>query len=384
MSGSESELDRLAEDSLDLLNGGHFQITDPGPLHAPIQCFTVRRDDKLTLTLETEADAGATSTAKTPRPGTVRFATDVVKLVNIAGVEAELSGVIGYHLSNRDGGHSRSPLKELAQVHQLRVTPGDAGAAAFTIDWLENLPRSPFVWPDLFRTETETKTTRSIAPDNEGITITASRGRTSTGHSAAKLTVDGLTFYVCAIHPDDSPGSIKPGCVIYTGTPDELFRKKIRTALSLALGLYLVDLGHTIYDHDWRIVAGTARSAYSLGKRAFDLGPQPLAPLRARTSQLVHQLHRSELTRMVVALVSAFDELDLANLSWAYWHACAATVHIAPAHFGAAIEALQRAYVKAHPEGIMTTIVPREQWNPLADTLTTVVQKSGRRAPDFG
>jgi hypothetical protein len=65
---------------------------------------------------------------------------------------------------------------------------------------------------------------------------------------------------------------------------------------------------------------------------------------------------------MVGALVAAYDELDLGNLSWAYWHACTATVHIAPAHFGAAIEALQRAYIDAHPGVVSKTILPREPW----------------------
>jgi hypothetical protein len=94
------------------------------------------------------------------------------------------------------------------------------------------------------------------------------------------------------------------------------------------------------------VVSTLARSAYSLGHRAFDMGPDQLAPLGP---QYRNELNPGELTRAVAALVLTFDELDLANLSWAYWHACAATPHIAPALFGAAIEALQTAYIKAHP-----------------------------------
>lgn len=116
-----------------------------------------------------------------------------------------------------------------------------------------------------------------------------------------------------------------------------MFRKKVRTALSFALGVYLVDLGHTLYDRDWEIVSAFARSAYSLGRRAFDMGPDQLAPLGP---QVRHELGSEELNRMVGALVAAYDELDLGNLSWVYWHACAATVHIAPAHHGD-VEALK-------------------------------------------
>ena len=37
-------------------------------------------------------------------------------------------------------------------------------------------------------------------------------------------------------------------------------------------------------------------------------------------------------------------------LSWAYWHAICAPMHMKPAHFGSAIEGLQEAYCKAHPD----------------------------------
>ena len=86
--------------------------------------------------------------------------------------------------------------------------------------------------------------------------------------------ISGVTFYVCAL----VGGGIEPWYRLRR-YPDDAFRKKVRVALSFALGLYLVDLGHTIYDRDWRIVSALARSAYSLGRRAFDMGPEQLAPL---------------------------------------------------------------------------------------------------------
>jgi hypothetical protein len=41
-------MNSMAEEGLDLLNDGHFRVTDPGPLHAPIHAISVRRDDSLT------------------------------------------------------------------------------------------------------------------------------------------------------------------------------------------------------------------------------------------------------------------------------------------------------------------------------------------------
>ena len=65
--------------------------------------------------------------------------------------------------------------------------------------------------------------------------------------------------------------------------------------------------------------------------------------------------------------------MDLANLSWAYWHACAATPHIAPAHFGAAIESLQNAYIKSHPGLVAESWVPRALWKALRTNMAAAI-----------
>jgi hypothetical protein len=118
--------------------------------------------DNLALILETEAAPDAKSVAVRHPAGTVRLNTDQVELVNIAGVKAVLAGVQTYRVTTRYGPPDRSALKELARVHQVTVTPGDLGKAAYTIEGLENLPASPFIWPDSLQTVTETTTTRSI------------------------------------------------------------------------------------------------------------------------------------------------------------------------------------------------------------------------------
>ena len=359
----------LAEECLDILNHGHFQFVDPGPLHSPIQGFSLRRNRKLALILETDADPKATSNAVVHPPGTVRFSTERAKLVNIAGTEAELVGVIPHQVRQT---HSdlQQPLKETAQVHLVQVTPGDPSAATYTIDWLENFPDSPFIWPDSVNTEVSTTTTRTIGLTDTGITISSDDKKIEFRHAAAKLKILGMTLYVCALPCGGDTGRVKPGCIVYDGVPDDLFRKKVRTALSFALGTYLVGLGHTLYDRNWHIVSAIAQSAYSIGGRAFDLLPEQLAPLGKK---YLYELDRDELVRAVGSLVAAYDDLDLANLSWAYWHARTATVHIAPAHFGAAIEALQRAYVKTYPGVISKTLVPAEPWMSLSANIATLI-----------
>jgi hypothetical protein len=264
-----SHMISLKDESIDFLNEGHFKIKDPGPLHSPVYGFSVRRDDKLALLLETEAASNAKSTAARHPTGTTLLNTERVELVNISGVGAVLSGVQAYSVRTLYNYQRLSVLQELARVHQLTITLGDVRTAAYSIEWLENLPAGPFVWPDSIQIVTEKVVTHSIALTNNGITITGLDRRDSSSQAAAKITVADDTFYVCALGLDEPGAEIKPGCIVYAGVPDDRARKKIRTALSFALGVYLVEMGHTIYDKEWHIVSTTSQSAYSLGKKSI-------------------------------------------------------------------------------------------------------------------
>ncbi|HQT90021.1 MAG TPA: hypothetical protein PK677_16020 [Acidiphilium sp.] len=359
----------LSEECLNVLNGGHFTVVEPGPLYTPIQSFSIRRDEKLRLILETEVAPNATSAAIDHPPGTVRMSTERVLLRSIGGVEAELMGVIPFSLRSNTVGLTENARQELAQVHIAKTNYVGSGPAAYAIDWLENLPTSPFVWPASSRVVTTTQSSRAIALD-DGITIARESERFSSSNNVAKLTVEGWTFYICALDREAQDGAIKPGCIVFDGTPDDAFRKKVRTALSFALGLFLVDLGTTQYDKNWHIISTLARSAYTLGRHAFDMGPEQPAPLGPRYQ---NELNSAQLTRAITALVRGFEDLDLANLSWAYWHACAVTPHIAPAHFGAAIESLQNAYIKSHPGLVAETWAPRKTWKTLRTNMASAI-----------
>ncbi|MBE7619937.1 hypothetical protein GL297_09920 [Komagataeibacter sp. FXV2] len=359
----------LTEECLHILNTGLFEIIDPGPLHQPIRRFSIRRDEKLHLILETEAAPNATSAAIDQPRGTVRMTTERALLRSVGGLEGEFFGLVPYSQSRQTIGVTEQPLKGLAQVHIAKTSNPSAAPAAYVIDWLENLPRSPYTWPAASDVVTRTITTRRISL-NDGITITSDTDRFSTSCNSAKLTVDGITFYVCALDREDRTGAIKPGCIVYDGAPDDEFRKKVRIGLSFAMGIYLVDLGTTHYDAEWNVVSTLARSAYSLRRHAFDIETLQLAPLG---DHFLNELGVPQLTRAIQAFVTAFDVLDLANLHWAFWHACAAPPHIAPVHFGAAIEGLQSAYTKANPRRVRMGWATQDEWNILKAALSEVI-----------
>jgi hypothetical protein len=75
----------------DIINHGHFRITEPGHLHTPVQAFTVHRDEALELILETRAGDDAMSAAPEIPAGTIRIASERVELTNISD---DLSGFL--------------------------------------------------------------------------------------------------------------------------------------------------------------------------------------------------------------------------------------------------------------------------------------------------
>jgi hypothetical protein len=85
----------------ELLNKGSFRIADPGPLHAPIHSFSIRRNEKHQLLLETRAPADAKSSAPEYPSGILRLNTDTVELLNVSGIKATLCGVQPYNVHTR-------------------------------------------------------------------------------------------------------------------------------------------------------------------------------------------------------------------------------------------------------------------------------------------
>jgi hypothetical protein len=126
----------------------------------------------------------------------------------------------------------------------------------------------------------------------------------------------------------------------------------------------LVYLGNTVYSADWQTISFHSVSAYSIGKRVFDL---PVLPPRAAWSALSARDHRASHITVGQRHLRAVRCFKFGSLSWAYWHALCATTHISGVHFGALIEALQRNYVQAHPESFQSKLVPNErQWRCLS------------------
>lgn len=355
-----------------LLNNGTFVIDDVGPLRAPLRSFTIKRDERLHIILETKAEQNARSSVSDHPLGTVRVNTDRVLFSGPLG-SAVAHGVQPKSQSatisdNPAQGESRetSDVNSLDVALTLTEKP-----ISYVIEWLANLD-GPFVWPHFTKDNTETIKVRRLHDVTNGIDLKSSDESGGQARNCVRFEVDGHIIYVAICRLPDGLTATKPGFVLYEGNPSPEFRKKIVDCLSFALGVYLVRLGWTSFNEDSDLVACSATRGYALSNRAFELAAQPPAPLGLK---YLHEIDPLFLSRMVSALYKHYDSLRLSSLCWAYWHAAAATPHIAAVHYGAAIEALQAGYLEANRGAIKTALLEKDAWRAVSDKFFAAVDE---------
>lgn len=353
------------------------RVGDCGPLHGPITSFEVRRDDKLQLILETRTGQGATSRALKYPSGTVRLNSEIVSLSNGLGLDVEMSGVLPLsYATSRNHALGSYDFTEISRVHAIEARLPNTKDVVYTVEWLENCRDFGMVWPHCVRYEpSKAGARRSIIPEADGLTIRGPDEREGFSRHCIRFQAAGHDMYLCAAWTNAADGCVGPGCLIYLGQPSDEARSRIRNSLSFSLGLYLVHLGTTAFSADWEILSFKSLSPYTIDRKVFELPAQLPAPLGSRWQS---EVSAALLSRMVNALYDHYDKLEFEDLGWAYWHAKCATPHISPVHFGAAIEAVQRAYMSEKPHLFSQKIVDdRKAWRAFA----SAVEKAAETLP---
>lgn len=176
-----------------------------------------------------------------------------------------------------------------------------------------------------------------------------------------------MQLYLCHLEKIKDTHAKKPGCIMYVGFPTDEFRDKVRRCLSYVLGSYFVYLGVSRFDAEWHLTDFEAIDPYSMRGQAMRLGSMPPSPLGGPRG--FWDIDPTRLSRMVNALYAKYDALNFGVVSWAYWHAVAATPHIAAVHFGAALESLQRAFLSTSSAQVSSTVVDEETWERIRSAL---------------
>jgi hypothetical protein len=356
----------------DIIKEDYCSFFDTGPLLSPIDRFKLFRTKKLELTLETVGGKEAIAQGalrRTDRASSLNNQEAVLK--DISGMPIYLKGVITLNAQTTE--NYRKNFHEISETAQLYSIEGEIPREqppTYTIDWLENL-RHFYFWPQLVKNDRDTAFARAYGRDPDALTLDDKAGEHSTGFGALKLRLGGIDIYLTVNKAKEGTEQIEPGYILYMGLPDEDERRKIRTCLSFALGIYLVHLGHSTYTADWKVKSFRAVEGYSMDMRAFDIHVQPPAWLGTKSH---NQLDITKVTRLISGLYAHYEELDFDNLNWGYWHAITVPPHIKAVHYGAIIEALQRNYLDAHQKEFSESVVPdRESWKKLKASVTNAI-----------
>ena len=348
-------------------HSGVFSVTDAGPLLSPIRTFKITRNCKLGLVLETLVVGEAQASSAPVHPnGTVRLTTETVEFAGNGGIHCTAHGVLPFSTSETHNAELVKETTQKAQAHSLTARLRDDVTPAYTIDWLGNLNRGVYVWRGSSISEKrETVDTLTLGYGAGAIELSAhALPLPNMNFSALEMVIAGFRLFLCDCIPEVSKGIEQPGYIFYVGNPTDEVRTKIRQVLSFCLGNYLVYLGSTMLSEKSEIVSFSAMSPPSIG-RVSEIPVLPPAFLGNGNALIAEQ---QIVARVANAVYTHYDQLRFNSFSWAYWHAMCAPVHMAAGHFGAAIEALQNAYMKAHPAKLdKTLITDKAKWTPLKE-----------------
>ena len=344
-----------------------FVVTDFGPLEGSVSEFSIRRDENLNLILDTTSINAPKKTSRIS-PGTVWIPTDQVKFENsLFNYSAIAHGVIqksrsgNFMLSESE----RSVTKETSSLTALEGILDPHSEPHFIIEWFENMGGS-FIWPHSLSDLTLVETRRTFHSPKGEIVLTSRTGHEEIPQKlsmcCAHISVDSIELFVGAFNGLKTNNIKKPGFILYRGNPSCEIRSKIRDCLSFSLGTYLIYLGFTSFNENWSPVSFRAESAEAIltnDNRSISLLPSPLG------DRFEWEIDPEKLQAVVVALYSKYDVYHFQSAFWSYWHAVASPVHMAAAHFGAAIEALQNDYIDNHKTSFKTSILEKEVWDEI-------------------
>lgn len=349
-----------------------FSIAKEGPLFGPVNSFVIERNKNLQLELKTTSTSDSQTNRTTPKANLVTRVDGEVEFHDEYGASSATASGITYQNHSIKFSQTTSPSsskEEVSLIKRLKWERLGSTKSAYTIDWIENLSSS-FLWPHSEENKELLEKERRFISSNDELLIKTSAPSESFSRTCAQIQVGRYKIII-------GKSSIKrkninnPGFILYIGDPDEDTRRKIRDCLSYLLGDYLVHLGWTSFDTEWKRTCFCAVSAHALYDKAQHISGRPPAPLG---QQYEFEINPYIFSHMSSNLFDIYESYHLRNVFWNYWHAIAAPIHMAAAHFGAAIESLQRTYFKNTGKDAQLQIIPDPiVWNDIYEKLCIVI-----------
>lgn len=325
-----------------IINNGYFVLSSAGPLFSPVKRVEIKRNKSLNLILTTISADSATSSHITHPAGTVRNNLEKVELINRFGWHVVINGVEPYREKVRHKISSEEGEREQkSTLHSLEVFVGAKEKSKYIVDWLLVGKDIPYIWPEWVAKESKTEEIYQYGKELSLEIKKISQWRSSQSN-CLKLNIDGVLLYL-SVNKRNKEKKTRNASILYSKYVDENFRKKIRDTISFVLGIYLVHLGSSSFDEEWELISAKAKNGYSLDGKIFDAPILPPAPLGFKYQR---ELSESVAQKAIENLYNNYDKLKFDHLSWSYWHAICAPIHMAAVHFSASIEMLQKIHMK--------------------------------------
>ena len=344
------------------INNGNFKVDVLGPLHFPIRNLKIERDESLDLILTTTSDSNSELKSIDHPPGTVRINNDAIELTNISKSKVKMNGVQPFKYTVSTDSNGNSIRTELSSGSFVEADIRDVETGAYLIEWLENVDDKHFIWPDSIKTSTKSHTLVSIGKKPNKVEMKEEPSSEEFRSGGLFLEVGKNKLYLVNTGDDAKSVGVKSGYILYLGIPSSNERKKIRNCLSFVLGRPLIKTGYSIFNEEWLLVSFKSISAYSFGGAAFLLHSLPPYPLGENYQG---EVNSNIITPLVNAIYDNYEEYKFGHLSWAYWHAVCAPVHIAAVHFGACIESLQKSYIEKNGKIFNSALIEKTKFKKL-------------------
>ncbi|WP_256261504.1 hypothetical protein [Pseudomonas gingeri] len=293
---------------------------------------------------------------------------DTVELVSPGGGTARAFGVdIRKTNTHSNHQHGTQEITQTCSLNHFETTTSRLGSVTYTFDWVANIGREHYIWPDDTKDSSQKISNRSFGHGADLLTLTATSTRDSVSGNCLDINIGGFRVILGATELETKIKNIKPGYILYISDPDEETRKRIRDSLSFALGFPIIYLGYAQYNEKQELLHFKAVNGYSMNGKAFNIPVMAPAPVCAPAGS--NMLNKDMLAQVANSFFTNYNSYNLSSLNWVYWHAVTAPAHMAAAYFGAAIEAIQRKYIDSEGERFNNLIIPKEKYKVLRKTV---------------
>jgi hypothetical protein len=334
------------------LDIGCFKFKGWDKLIGPIDSFKIERNDDLQLCLETTSSESAYATRINFPVGSVYQDDSKAELEGFSGQEAT---IFGLNITGSVENHSDRGIlvKETSIVSKLVIRASSDKEEKYLVEQVCNID-DHFMFRDRFSVIKTDTLEMALGSDDLLLSIPKSMESKSL-RNCLSVRIAGVGVYVISSNSSDNNAK-RSGLIIYDQVPSDEIRKKIRGGLSYTLGYPIVYLGYTTYSIDWDVLSTEAVTPYTIGGQMFGITSLPPSPI----GKYAHNDVDSKIVeRMSNALIELYDQYDLNNVLWNYWHSVCAPTHMKPINFGAMIEFFQRQYLSVNDATVDTKLLSK-------------------------